>query len=172
MSDPRKFLDDSGLGIYDEEIKAYIQNQIPSIPGAVSGVKGDAETDYRSGQVNITKANIGLGNVENKNSATIRSELTSSDVTNALGFTPLENDVHVSQSNTTLDLNRRVLLSTTDTDAQEAGVAFKNSDFTYNPNSSTLTVKNISSHPQVVYSSTEPAAATQQTNDVWAQEYT
>ena len=28
-------------------------------------VKGDAETNYRTGQVNITKANIGLGNVTN-----------------------------------------------------------------------------------------------------------
>lgn len=31
----------------------------------VSGVKGDAETEYRQGFVNITKANIGLGNVNN-----------------------------------------------------------------------------------------------------------
>lgn len=33
--------------------------------GTVTGVKGDAETDYRTGNVNITKANIGLGNVTN-----------------------------------------------------------------------------------------------------------
>ena len=38
--------------------------------------------------VNITKSGIGLGNVENKSSATIRGELTSSNVTTALGFTP------------------------------------------------------------------------------------
>ena len=38
--------------------------------------------------VNITKSSIGLGNVENKSSATIRGELTSSNVTTALGFTP------------------------------------------------------------------------------------
>lgn len=54
----------------------------------VSGVKGEAETDYRTGDVNITKANLGLGNVENKSSANIRSELTSNDVITALGFTP------------------------------------------------------------------------------------
>lgn len=35
-----------------------------------------------------TKSDIGLGNVENKSSATIRGELTSSNVTTALGFTP------------------------------------------------------------------------------------
>ena len=32
---------------------------------AVTGVKGDNETSYRTGNVNITKANIGLGNVLN-----------------------------------------------------------------------------------------------------------
>jgi len=33
--------------------------------GGVTGVKGEAETTYRKGNVNITKANIGLGNVTN-----------------------------------------------------------------------------------------------------------
>lgn len=33
--------------------------------GVVTGVKGDAEEDYRQGNVNITKANVGLGNVDN-----------------------------------------------------------------------------------------------------------
>lgn len=33
--------------------------------GVVTGVKGEAESAYRLGQVNITKANIGLGNVNN-----------------------------------------------------------------------------------------------------------
>ena len=35
-----------------------------------------------------TKSDVGLGNVENKSSATIRSELTKENVTNALGYTP------------------------------------------------------------------------------------
>ena len=33
--------------------------------GGVTGVKGDSETTYRKGNVNITKANVGLGNVTN-----------------------------------------------------------------------------------------------------------
>ena len=33
--------------------------------GNVTGVKGDAEEDYRTGNVNMTKGNIGLGNVDN-----------------------------------------------------------------------------------------------------------
>lgn len=56
----------------------------------ITGVKGSAESTYRTGNVNITKANVGLGNVEDKSSATIRGELTSANVTTALGFTPLD----------------------------------------------------------------------------------
>lgn len=37
------------------------------------------------------RSNLGLGNVENKSSATIRSELTSGNVTGALGYTPVNN---------------------------------------------------------------------------------
>lgn len=32
---------------------------------SITGIKGDFETEYRTGNVNITKANIGLGNVDN-----------------------------------------------------------------------------------------------------------
>lgn len=35
-----------------------------------------------------TKSDLGLGNVENKSSATIRGEITTSDINKALGFTP------------------------------------------------------------------------------------
>ena len=52
---------------------------------AVTGVKGDAETEYRIGNVNITKANIGLGNVGNfKAVSTVASQgLTSTEQSNA-----------------------------------------------------------------------------------------
>ena len=33
--------------------------------GVVTGVKGEAEEEYRQGNVSITKANVGLGNVDN-----------------------------------------------------------------------------------------------------------
>lgn len=35
------------------------------VAGSVTGVKGSAEAEYRTGDVNITKDNIGLGNVDN-----------------------------------------------------------------------------------------------------------
>ena len=59
----------------------------------ITGVKGNSETSYRTGNINITKANIGLGNVENKSSATIRGELTASNITMGLGYTPLNSNL-------------------------------------------------------------------------------
>lgn len=41
-----------------------------------------------------TKADLGLGSVENKSSATIRGELTSANVTTALGYTPPKTDTN------------------------------------------------------------------------------
>lgn len=76
-----KYLDNTGLSYFWTKIKDYVD----ALVTGVSGVKGDSETSYRTGNVNITKANIGLGNVENKSSATIRGELTKANVTDALG---------------------------------------------------------------------------------------
>jgi hypothetical protein len=50
--------------------------------GAVDSVAG------KTGVVTLVKADVGLGSVENKSSATIRSEITDGNVTGALGFTP------------------------------------------------------------------------------------
>lgn len=38
--------------------------------------------------MSLAKGDVGLGNVDNKSSVTIRSEITKANVTNALGFTP------------------------------------------------------------------------------------
>lgn len=43
-------------------------------------------------QVTLSKDNVGLGNVDNKSSATIRSEITHDNVTTALGYTPVSED--------------------------------------------------------------------------------
>lgn len=43
----------------------------------------------KTGTVTLTNSDVGLANVENKSSATIRGELTASDVTTALTFTPV-----------------------------------------------------------------------------------
>lgn len=56
----------------------------PTIPAAVA-VKGDAEATYRTGNVNLTKANIGLGNVGNfKAVSTVASQgLSDTEKSNA-----------------------------------------------------------------------------------------
>lgn len=56
MSD---YLDYTGLQEYDSQIKSYIAAQGGGGGGSVTGVKGDAESTYRTGNVNITPANIG-----------------------------------------------------------------------------------------------------------------
>lgn len=47
-----------------------------------------AHTGNKTNPHSVTKSQVGLGNVENKSSATIRSELTKANVTDALGYTP------------------------------------------------------------------------------------
>nr|DAQ98900.1 MAG TPA: Peptidase [Caudoviricetes sp.] len=61
--------------------------------GAVAQVKTDltAEIGKKADSSHThAKAEVGLGNVDNKSSETIRSEITSKNVTDALGFTPIE----------------------------------------------------------------------------------
>ena len=48
----------------------------------------NTHTGNKSNPHSVTKSQVGLGNVENKSSATIRGELTKGNVTTALGFTP------------------------------------------------------------------------------------
>lgn len=62
-----------------------------------------SHTGNKSNPHGVTKAQVGLGNVENKSSATIRGELTKANVTTALGYTPpttntTYNDATTSQS--------------------------------------------------------------------------
>ncbi|HJV73181.1 MAG TPA: hypothetical protein VJ654_03080 [Noviherbaspirillum sp.] len=65
--------------------------QILNKPTLATVATSGAYTDL-SGKPTIpaSGADIGLGNVENKSSATIRSEITSTNVTTALGFTPVD----------------------------------------------------------------------------------
>ena len=62
-----------------------------------------------TGNVTVTKGDLGLGSVENKSSATIRGEITSSNVTTALGFTPV-NSATVGTANGVcpLDANTKI----------------------------------------------------------------
>lgn len=83
-------------GLTTQEIEDALGYSISD--GLVTGVKGEAETDYRAGDVNITKANIGLGNVQNLSPEEILDELTAENVENALGYSPSEVSIEVDSS--------------------------------------------------------------------------
>lgn len=55
---------------------AYLKQEISGAEAVVTGVKGSAEEAYRKGEVEITKANIGLDKVENNTNAEIIDTLT------------------------------------------------------------------------------------------------
>ena len=53
----------------------------------ITGVKGNAESSYRTGNVNITPTNIGLGNADNTSDATKKTNFTGSIASGNTGFT-------------------------------------------------------------------------------------
>jgi len=57
---------------------------------AINALQAVKSVAGKTGAVTLSKADVGLGNVENKSSATIRGEITSSNVTTALGYTPVK----------------------------------------------------------------------------------
>ena len=71
---------------------------------AYRGDRGKVAYDHSQKTGNphgTTKADLGLGNVENKSSATIRGELTKANVTTALGYTPPTTNTTYSTGSTT-----------------------------------------------------------------------
>ena len=56
----------------------------------------------------VTKSQVGLGNVENKSSATIRGELTKGNVTTALGYTPANQTDMTNAQNAITQLNSEI----------------------------------------------------------------
>ena len=64
----------------------------------------------------LTKSDVGLGNVENKSSATIRSEITSQNVTDALGYTPPQVDTKNS-AGATNRVNKKLYIVAAETQA-------------------------------------------------------
>ena len=65
---------ETGKGLSTNDFTTEEKNKLKGIEtgaqvNSITGVKGDAESTYRTGNVNITKANIGLGNVDNTKDA-------------------------------------------------------------------------------------------------------
>ena len=89
-----------------------------------------------------TKADLGLGSVENKSSATIRSELTKANVTTALGYTPPTTD-----TNTWRPVQNNLTSTATDQSLSAAQGKVLNDKFgSYVPTSRTVNGKALSSN--------------------------
>lgn len=87
-----------------------------------------------------TKADLGLGSVENKSSATIRSELTKANVTTALGYTPPTTD-----TNTWRPIQNNLTSTATDQSLSAAQGKILNDKFaSYVPTSRTVNGKALS----------------------------
>lgn len=70
---------------------AMLATALKSIGSYVTGVKGNSETNYRTGNVNITPANIGLGNVDNTSDANKPVSTATQTALDALKTAILEN---------------------------------------------------------------------------------
>lgn len=96
----------NGKGLSSEDYTTSEKNKLSNIENGaqvnkVTGVKGNSESSYRTGNINITKANIGLSNAENKSSETIRGEITEKNITDALGYAPPKQDTTYVAATTT-----------------------------------------------------------------------
>lgn len=101
-------LGEIALNTYDGKVFMKKNNGVDGIVevGAVTTVAG------RTGAIVLANTDVGLGNVENKSSATIRSELTSGNVTTALGYTPANAATYGAANGVaTLDGNGKIVTS-------------------------------------------------------------
>src|SRR5574344_238775 len=71
------------------------------------GVKGNAETDYRKGNVNITASNIGLGNVDN--TSDLNKPISTAQ---AAKNTQYETDIAANTTSITTEANARASADT------------------------------------------------------------
>jgi len=96
------------LTLANSGVTAGTYGSATTIPQFVVDAKGRI-TSVSTVTVSVTKSDVGLGLVDNKSSDTIRGELTSTNVTTALGYTPEStNNRGVANGYATLDATGKV----------------------------------------------------------------
>ena len=106
-------LGDSRVDAFETELSGAEHN-VPYSPAVLAKTNAiEANVSAHIGNTanphKVTKAQIGLANVENKSSAQIRSEITKENVTNALGYTPIdESRIGAANGVASLDASGRI----------------------------------------------------------------
>ncbi len=101
----------TGKGLSTEDYTTVEKTKLANVEDGAEKNKVNS-VNSKTGDIVIDKTDISLGNVENKSSATIRNEITKTNVTNALGYTP-ENSSNKGVANgyAPLDSNIKIPLS-------------------------------------------------------------
>lgn len=106
-------LGDSRVDAFETELSGAEHN-VPYSPAVLAKTNAiEASVSAHIGNTanphKVTKEQIGLANVENKSSTQIRSELTKENVTNALGYTPIdESRIGAANGVASLDASGRI----------------------------------------------------------------
>lgn len=106
-------LGDSRVDAFETELSGAEHN-VPYSPAVLAKTNAiEASVSAHIGNTanphKVTKAQIGLANVENKSSTQIRSEMTKENVTNALGYTPIdESRIGAANGVASLDASGRI----------------------------------------------------------------
>lgn len=104
-------------GLMSAEDKSKLDNiEVGAQKNTVTGVKGSAETSYRTGNIEITKANIGLGNVDNtadaNKSVKSAATLTTTRKIDGVNFNGSADIVHYAACSTTASTAAKVATCT------------------------------------------------------------
>lgn len=139
---------------YTEEEKTKLEGiESGAQKNTVTGVKGNSETAYRTGNINITKENIGLSNVDNvkqwsnNNHPTTLSGYGITDGVDSTDFSNLEQRVNTNEDNIIMldsdieGLNTNV--GTLQTDMGSVKTAVKTLQDTYVPNTRKVNGKSL-----------------------------
>ena len=106
-------LGDSRVDAFETELSGAEHNvpYSPAVLAKTNAIEASVSTHIgnKANPHKVTKAQIGLANVENKSSSQIRSELTKENVTNALGYTPIdESRIGAANGVASLDASGRI----------------------------------------------------------------
>ena len=135
--------------IYDGTQWHLIGNYYDTNTQAVTGVKGNSESSYRTGNVNITAANVGAATSDHTHTTTIAADSGTSALNMAANTTykltaggstfifktPADGntDTKVTQTATSTSANYEILFSATADNTTRTEAAGKNSNLLFNP---------------------------------------